>query len=110
MWVSGRGRLSIHERVEILLGIARGKSLTAIARSLGRATSTVTREVAANGGRPDNRAWVAHRQARESAGCPKPFKLVHLPLCDLLLSCPLRRGVTAAAMGRHTCRGAMRAV
>jgi len=49
-WTPAPGRLSAEEREEILLGLARGERMAAIARSLGRATSTITREVAANGG------------------------------------------------------------
>ena len=49
-WTPAPGRLGAEEREEILLGLARGESMSAIARSLGRAPSTITREVAANGG------------------------------------------------------------
>ena len=48
-WTPAPGRLTAEEREEILLGLARGESMSAIARSLGRAPSTITREVAANG-------------------------------------------------------------
>ena len=44
----GAGRLSLEEREEISRGLAAGLSLRAIAAQLGRATSTVSREVAAN--------------------------------------------------------------
>ena len=44
-------RLSFEEREEIALGIASGRSLTGIARGVGRPVSTVSREVARNGGR-----------------------------------------------------------
>ena len=49
-WAPAPGHLSAEEREEILLGLGRGESMSAIARSLGRAPSTITREVAANGG------------------------------------------------------------
>jgi transposase, IS30 family len=42
---------------------------------IGRAVSTVSREVAANGGRGDYRAWVAHREAGRRARRPKKPKL-----------------------------------
>ena len=53
-------RLSFSEREEISRGLAAGVSLRCIARRLGRAPSTVSREVAGNGGRTRYRAAVAH--------------------------------------------------
>ena len=47
----GAGRLSFEEREEISRGLAAGLSVRAIAVGLGRAPSTVSREVAGNGGR-----------------------------------------------------------
>jgi IS30 family transposase len=44
-------RLSMSEREEISRGLAGGESLRAIGRRLGRASSAVSREVAADGGR-----------------------------------------------------------
>ena len=49
-------RLSLGEREEIRLGLARGQSVSGIARGLGRAVSTVSREVARNGGERRYRA------------------------------------------------------
>ena len=46
-----------------------------IAARLGRAVSTVSREVAANGGRGGYRAWRAHQRARQQARRPKTPKL-----------------------------------
>jgi transposase, IS30 family len=74
-WRPGPGRLSLADREEISLGLRGGDSFTAIAARLGRATSTVSREVAANGGRHDYRAWRAHQRARARVPRPKPFKL-----------------------------------
>ena len=45
------GRLSLAEREEISRGLAAGRSIRAIAVALGRAPSTICREVNANGGR-----------------------------------------------------------
>ncbi len=74
-WAPRAGRLTVMEREQILLGLARGDSMSAIARTMGRAASTVTREVAANGGRDGYRAWSAHQRARGQARRAKPFKL-----------------------------------
>ncbi len=68
-------RLSLTEREEISRGVAAGESLRGIARRLGRASSTVSREVASNGGRQRYRAAVAHRGSRVRARRPKPAKL-----------------------------------
>lgn len=79
-WHPRQGRLTVLEREQVLLGLARGDSMSAIARSLGRAPSTVTREVAANGGREGYRAWAAHQRARAQVRRPKHFKLRSGPL------------------------------
>jgi DNA-binding CsgD family transcriptional regulator len=64
-WTPRPGRLTVVEREQVLLGLARGDSFSAIARGLGRAPSTVSREVKANGGRQGYRAWHAHQRARD---------------------------------------------
>jgi IS30 family transposase len=74
-WEPRSGCLTIREREQILLGIGRGESLSSIARSLGRSTSTITREVNANGGRELYSAWHAHERARQEARRPKQCKL-----------------------------------
>jgi transposase, IS30 family len=79
VWDPSAARLSLAEREEIGVGIARGWSLTAIGVGLGRATSTVSREVKANGGREGYRAWAAHNRARAAARRPKVAKLVACP-------------------------------
>ena len=68
-------RLSLHEREEISRGLAGGESLRAVARRLGRAPSTISREVAANGGRRRYRACTADKAAVRRACRPKPSKL-----------------------------------
>lgn len=57
------GRLSLAEREEISRGLASGRSLRVIAAGLGRAPSTVSREVAGNGGPGGYRALPADRAA-----------------------------------------------
>jgi transposase, IS30 family len=55
-WVRGPGRLTLAGREEIILGLHARESFTAIAARLGKAVSTVSREVAAGGGRDGYRA------------------------------------------------------
>jgi transposase, IS30 family len=76
-WRAGPGRLTLEEREEISLGLGRCESYTAIAGRLGRSVSTVSREVAANGGRGCYRAVPAHRRAWEQARRPKQPRLAY---------------------------------
>ena len=73
-------RLSLAEREEISRGLAAGLSLRAIAAGLGRAPSTISREVAANGGRGRYRATTADQQAWARATRPKACKLTGNPV------------------------------
>src|SRR5580693_291745 len=59
--------LTLAEREDISRGIAIGCSLRVIAQRLSRACSTVSREVARHGGRPQYRATDADQKAWESA-------------------------------------------
>ena len=70
--------MCVEEREAIGLGLARGESFAEIARRLGRPTSTVSREVAAGGGRGAYRALAAERCARQQRRRPKERKLVRL--------------------------------
>jgi IS30 family transposase len=81
-WEPRPGSLGIAEREEVLVGVRAGESLTAIAKRLGRVPSTISREVAANGGRDDYSAWAAHQRARCAVRRPKPCKLRDGPLRD----------------------------
>lgn len=72
-------RLSLAEREEIRAGLAAGESLRLIARRIGRAPSTVSREVAANGGRGCYRATLAENRACLRARRPKAGKLASSP-------------------------------
>ena len=67
--------LLLVEREEISRGVAGGEPLRSIARRLGRAPSTVSREVARNGGRRRYRAHRADRAAWSRARRPKACKL-----------------------------------
>jgi IS30 family transposase len=68
-------RLSLAEREELSRGLAAGLTLTAIAQSLGRSVSTVSREVARNSGPRGYRAVQADRMAEARTRRPKPAKL-----------------------------------
>ena len=67
--------LRFEEREEISRGIAVGRSIRQIAPGLGRAPSTVSREIRRNGGSQVYRANRADRRARERALRPKPCRL-----------------------------------
>ena len=75
--------LTFAEREEISRGLSCGGSLRSIARRLGRAASTVSREVARHGGRLGYRANHAEYEASLSALRPK--------LCRLALNGKLRK-------------------
>ena len=83
-------RLSLLEREEIGLGIARGESYTFIAGGLGRSPSTVSREVNANGGRRGYRAARADERALRCARRPKRAKLVGNPRLRAVVEAGLR--------------------
>jgi transposase, IS30 family len=74
-WAPRSGRLQLSDREEISLGLHGGETLSAIAARLNRAVSTVSREVAANGGRAEYRAWSAQQRAQREARRPKSPKL-----------------------------------
>jgi IS30 family transposase len=83
--------LSLAEREEISRGLAAGRSLRAIATSLGRSPSTVSREVAGNGGPRGYRAAVADRQTWTRATRPKPCKLAKNPRLAVIVAEKLQR-------------------
>jgi len=85
------GRLTFAEREEISRGLAAGCSLRRIAAGLGRAPSTVSREVAASGGARRYRAARADRQAWSRAGRPKPCKLATRPVLRDMVEEKLQR-------------------
>jgi transposase, IS30 family len=72
-----KGRcLTLDEREEVALARARGESMRDIARALGRAPSTISRELSRNtDGQGRYRATSAHALAYQRASRPKPAKL-----------------------------------
>jgi IS30 family transposase len=85
------GRLRLEEREEISRGLAAGHSLRAIAVGLGRAPSTVSREVNANGGRRRYRAARADVAAWSRATRPKTCKLAGNPVLRAIVEEKLAR-------------------
>jgi IS30 family transposase len=83
--------LTLAEREEISRGLAAGLSLRMIAAGLGRATSTVSREVLGNGGRSRYRAAVADRAAWTRAARPKVTKLASRPTLAQLVAAKLEQ-------------------
>jgi IS30 family transposase len=79
------------EREEISRGLAAGLSFRVIAALLGRSPSTISREVAANGGRSRYRAHHADRQAWSRATRPKACKLAVNPVLRAIVEEKLRR-------------------
>ena len=86
-------QLSLVEREEISRGVAAGESIRCVAARLGRAPSTVSRELARNGGRRGYRAHRADRDAWRRARRPKPSKLAE------------KRGVVIGGPRTVNCRG-----
>jgi IS30 family transposase len=68
-------RLSLAEREEISRGVRAAESCRTIARRMGRAPSTVAREIQGHGGRRYYRAWRADAHAVRDAQRPKVSKL-----------------------------------
>jgi transposase, IS30 family len=71
--------LSLAEREEISRGIVLGRSIRSIAADLGRAPSSVSREIRRNQGRRRYRASRADAAAWDRAQRPKTCKLVQQP-------------------------------
>ena len=82
-------RLAPAEREEISRGLVAGESCRLIARRIRRAGSTVSREIARNGGRHRYRACQAEQAALRRARRPKAAKL---------LTCPRLRQVVEAKL------------
>ena len=69
--------LSQDDRIAIADGLAAGKSVKAIAGSIGKSFQTVYREIGRNG-KPDGRyqPWYAHNQATQRRHRPKEHRIV----------------------------------
>ena len=87
--------LSFTEREEISRGIVAGESLRAIAGRLGRAASTISRELIRNGGRSEYRAHRADRAAWHPG--PNPANWQRTELC-------VRRWKRNSPIGGHHSR------
>ena len=78
--------LSLKEREEISRAIVAGESIRAIAARLGRAPSTVSREIARNGGAEGYRACKADQACWDRARRPKRCKLAQRPELAVLVA------------------------
>ena len=83
--------LSLSEREEISRGLGVGQSLRRIARQLGRAPSTISREVLRNGGSERYRAARSDQAAWDRALRPKACKLACRPDLARTVSAKLQR-------------------
>ncbi len=83
--------IGLSEREEISRGLSVKHSLRAIARQLGRAPSTISREVRRNGGSARYRAAASDQAAWDRALRPKPCKLACHPGLRRTVSLKLRR-------------------
>ena len=87
-----RQALTLSEREAISRGVARGSSLRQISRDLGRAPSTVSREVRRHGGGPRRyRAAAADRRAWARARRPKRCRLATHPVLRRAVATKLAR-------------------
>ncbi|MFD5423175.1 IS30 family transposase [Streptomyces sp. NPDC127069] len=77
------------EREEISRGIAAGESARELARRLGRSASTISREIARNGGRDLYRAASADAAAYARGRRPKQAKLAQQPALRALVEAKL---------------------
>jgi IS30 family transposase len=86
-----RRSLSLAEREDISRGVFAGQSLRSIAVTLGRAPSTVSREINRNGGRRRYRASKAEQSAWDRAHRPKTCKLVDNPALGRIVAKKLKQ-------------------
>lgn len=85
-----RWSLTLAEREEISRGMAKHLSIRQIAASVGRAPSTVSREITRHGGLCAYRAAVADARAWERAWRPKPCRLATSPALQRIVASKLQ--------------------
>ncbi len=83
--------LTLAEREEISRGLVAGCSIRSMASFLGRAVSTVSREINRNGGGRRYRAATADKRAWDRSLRPKACKLVRYPRLRQVVASKLRR-------------------
>ena len=81
--------LGTSEREEISRGLAAGQSLRSIASGLGRAASTISREIRRHGGPNEYRASIADAKAWDNARRPKVCLLAKRPRLQRLVQSKL---------------------
>ena len=84
-----RWALTLAEREEISRGMATARSIRQIATTLGRAPSTVSREIRRHGGAHTYRAAEADTQAWARTRRPKPCRLATSPLLQQIVASKL---------------------
>ncbi len=89
--IRGKFALRLWEREEISRGLSMKQSLRVIARQLGRAPSTISREIRRNGGPARYRATASDQAAWNRALRPKICKLACHPALAHAVSAKLRR-------------------
>ena len=103
-----RWALTLAEREEISRGVVAGHSIRAIAAELGRAPSTISRELKRNGGQEGYRASQADHSAWDRGRRPKTAKLAQNRVLARLVAGKLRRQLATGAGCRlaqaHLCR------
>lgn len=82
--------LTLAEREEISRRVVAGRSIRAIARELGRAPSTISREILRNGRRSGYRGTQADQAAWDRARRPKCCKLVQQPALARIVTAKLQ--------------------
>ena len=82
--------LRLSEREEISRSLASGHSMRCVARRLGRAPSTISREIRRHGGVPQYRAAKADREAWRHARRPKRCRLALNPMLRRVVAEKLR--------------------